>query len=186
MAEIRPFGFVQVGEVGGLRSETLGASALSAEALTSNRLHGKEQAASDIIVDEEKPWHKHLAKYLALGMSQRDAAKMCDCSEAQVGRLLRTPWFQERLDEAMSSEGSDILSLFKGASTKAFAVLVEIAQDTKAPSASRVASAKEILERHLGKSTQFVEMKSEVIADPVARAKELEDRLKASSSRLLS
>lgn len=184
MAEIRPFGLAQVEEGGNLRAITLGPSALSAEALTSNRLHGKEQLV-DALVNEEKPWHKHLAKYLALGMSQRDAAKMCDCSEGQVANLLRTPWFQERLDEAMSSEGSDILSLFKGASTKAFAVLVEIAQDPKAPSASRVASAKEILERHLGKSTQFVELKSEVISDPVARAKELEERLKATTARLL-
>lgn len=153
-------------------------SALSSEArLGAGRLHGKEQVAckASEAVQTERPEHIHIAKYIALGLTQADAGRMCGYSGLQVSKLMRCPWFQERVATFLTAGSADIMTLFKGASLGAYVTLVEVCNSEKMPPSVRVSAAKEILDRHLGKSTQFVEMKATgTSADPVAEVAALE------------
>jgi hypothetical protein len=163
-------------------ASTEGPSALTAEALLSpGRCFGREQLNSKekgAYMLKEQLWHKQLAKFLAVGISQKEAAELCGVDPSTVADLLRVDWFAARVDEAMKTEGSDILALFKGAAIGAFATLVEITMDKKAPASVRVSGAKEILERHLGKSKQYVEVSASGQSDnPVAEAEALQAEL---------
>lgn len=152
-------------------------SALSSEALLNNRFHGMEQKGERIdsgIVDVEMPWHKIAARCCALGMSPTETAEFCECSARHIGNLLRTPWFQERVNEFQEKSGVSLMDMFKGAGLAAFQTIVELCTGDKVPAAVKLNAAKEITERILGKSTQVIDLKATTIADPVARAMALE------------
>lgn len=157
---------------------TLPASALSAEALLGEGRRHNAEDRMDIgvpTVEREQPWHIALANYLALGMSQTDAARELGVSQMQVSRVLRAPWFAERLAIKMRENCSDIMALFRGASLGAYATLVEVCEDKKMPPSVRVSAAKELLDRHLGKATQHVELKATASSqNPVEEAAALE------------
>lgn len=159
---------------------TEGPSALSAESFFNDRLHRPLSLdKGDVTVDNERPEHITIARYLALGLSQSEAAKATGYSQQQVSRLLKMPWFQERVAQFLSEGSQDLMTLFKGAALSAFATLIEITENPKMPPAVRLAGVKEILERNLGKATQYLEVKQTSSADPVAEVEALEKELAA-------
>ena len=166
-----------LGEVGAVRT-TMPMSALSAEALLGEgRRHNAEDRVdfSKNTIEREPVWAAALANYLSLGMSQTDAARELGVSQQQVSKILRSPWFAERLAIKMRENSSDIMALFRGASLGAYATLVEVCEDKKMPASVRVNAAKELLDRHLGKATQHVEMKATTTSDnPVESVAALE------------
>jgi transcriptional regulator with XRE-family HTH domain len=155
---------------------TAGPSALSAESLFSDRMHKPVTADNgDKPVLEEQPGHMVLARFIALGLSQKEAGEAAGYSQNHVSRLLKMPWFQARVAGYLEASASgDLMTLFRGAGLQAFATLVEIVDNPKTPAAVRLAGVKEILERNLGKSTQYLEVKSTGSGDPVAEAEALE------------
>lgn len=158
------------------RVETQPASALSPEAFFGDRFHTREQQAFDP-VDDERPEHVVIARYLALGMSQTEAANASGYSQQHISRLLKMPWFQGRVAQFLKEGSQDLMTLFRGAGLQAFATLVEITENPKTPAAVRLAGVKEILERNLGKATQYLEVKSTSSVDPVAEVEALEREL---------
>lgn len=163
-------------------TETAQASALSAEALLEiGRRYGAEPAISGAGTEpvKEMPWHAHAINYIAMGMSANDTATACDTTDVEIGKLLRSPKFQERVANKMAENGNgDLLKLFQAASLSAFATLVEINENQKAPPMARLKAATEILDRHLGKATQFMEIKSEnTNLNPVERVAALENEV---------
>lgn len=138
-------------------------SPISAEALFE---YGRRQGVLEdktprVDLQNEQPWHKIAITLLAQGMSQTDICKTLGISHQTIYKILREEWFQAKLALALEKEVEPISSLIKGASISAFLTIKEISEDEKAPQSTRLAAAKEILDRHLGKSTQFVEVKSE-------------------------
>lgn len=162
--------------------QTEEASTLSAEALLEfGRRHGAEAAILTPGVEplKELPWHAHAVNYIAMGMSSVDTAKACDSNSYEIGKLLRSPRFQERVANKMAENGNgDLLKLFQAASLSAYATLVEINENPMAPAMARLKAATEILDRHLGKATQFMEIKSQnTNLNPVERVAALENEV---------
>lgn len=154
---------------------------LSAEA-QGGRFQAGEREDGNGVAEEEKPWHLHLARYLALGMSQKEAAEACDCSVNIIGKLLNTPWFCERVQSYLP-EGRDIMTLIKAEVLGALTTLVTLCNDPKVSPSVRVTAAKDLLDRHLGKPVQRVEMEAPTrSSNPVAEA----ERLEAENARLES
>lgn len=157
---------------------TAGPSALSAESGFMDRFHkpnSMEVMDGDKPVLQEQPGHLILARFLALGLSQTDAAKAAGYGPSHVSRLLKMPWFQERVAQFLAEAAKgDLMTMFRGAGLKAFVVLEELIDSPKTPAAVKLAAVKEVLERNLGKSTQYLEVKSTGSGDPVAEAEALE------------
>lgn len=162
-------------------TETEEASAISAEALLEiGRRYGAEAAIRQKIEPlKELPWHSHAINYIAMGMSSSDTAIACDTTNIEISKLLRSPAFQERVARKMAeNDNGDLLKLFQAASLSAFATLVEINENQKAPPMARLKAATEILDRHLGKATQLMEIKSEnTNLNPVERVAALENEV---------
>lgn len=123
-----------------------------------------------------QPWHRHAINYLALQMDPRQVAAACDVHVNTIYVLMKTPWFSEMLDVAVKESKKDLIALVDANSLAAMTTMVEIMHDTKIAPATRLASAKSLLEWKLGKPTQRVETVSAKVEslDPVAEAAELE------------
>lgn len=160
---------------------TEAASALTPEATFGGAAHGQRHAP---VVNEEadalrlsiQPWHYHAIRYLALQMEAKEVAAACDVTVQTVYALLKTPWFNELLQAAIKETKKDLISLVDANSLAAMATMVEIMNDTKVQPATRLSSAKSILEWKLGKPQQRVEITAPRVTsdDPVAEAAELE------------
>lgn len=150
-------------------------SALSAESVFTDRMHKPATAdRGDHPVLEEQPGHLVLARFLALGLSQKEAGEASGYSQNHVSRLLKMPWFQERVAKFLEASASgDLMTMFRGAALKAFVILEEMVDSPKTPAAVRLAGVKEIIERNMGKTTQYLEVKA-TSGDPVAEAEALE------------
>lgn len=150
-------------------------SELGPEALLTDRRQAQVGKLAPAI--NEQSWHTQAAKCFSTGMTPTEVADFCDCSVALIYRLLKTPWFQERVTQYMEKQGVDLLSLFKTAAVGAYATVVEICNDVEAPKAVRVNAAKEILERTFGKAKQIVEVGQTPVGDPVQQVEALSKEL---------
>lgn len=160
-------------------TDTARMSALANEAkLQPGFLHGQETAihkqTNRKYIEHEQIWHRHAAQYLAMNVPMKDVAKLCEVSKEELQNLLRSPWFLERIANLIDSGHTDTMALLKSAAAGAVVTLVEICENQKAPAAARVASAKEILDRNLGKSLVTIESKTEISTNPVADVAKLE------------
>lgn len=151
------------------------ASPLAAEAIVGTQFSGWQKGQdNETSFVKEQPWHIQAAKCMALGMTPKEIATFCDKSAPSVYNLMRAPHFQARLRTYMEESGTSMAEMFAGAAPGAYATLVEICNDPKVSPAVRVSSAKEILDRHMGKSTQYIDSKVQnVTADVHAREAEL-------------
>jgi hypothetical protein len=127
----------------------------------------------------ERPWHRMAAFAFGLGATARDVARNLCKSEPAVQNLLRQPWFQNKVTAIMAEYGAkDIAQLFKAEQFNSLMTLVEIRDDPKAPKASRVVCARDILDRALGKPIQRVEnLNSAESADPVGEVERLQQEV---------
>lgn len=111
-------------------------------------------------VQSEKPWHRLAIMLAAQGCTVTEIAGKLERSIAWVSLLLRQPWARERLTNEINSQGRDELeTLIKGASAEAFRQIKSLSEVAESE-AVRLAAAREILDRHLGKPVQKVEQKN--------------------------
>jgi hypothetical protein len=138
----------------------------------------------------EQAWHKVAAVIFASGKSAREVAKLLDRSEPAVQNLTRQKWFQAQVTEMIVELGGarDIMPLIQGEQMNSLSTLVEMRDNPRVPSASRIQCARDILDRGLGKPTQRIEMSHEVHSDdPVSEVEKLEEenaRLREEAKRL--
>ena len=139
------------------------------------KFHGKSDPVYDIEV--EQPWHRTAAFAFALGASLSDVATQHDKAVATVSNLLRQPWFQEKVSVIMAEYGGrDVIELFKAEQFNSLQTLISIRDDKKIAPTVRVTCARDILDRALGKPTQYIEQKTAISSDdPVAEVKRLEE-----------
>ena len=78
-----------------------------------------------------------------------EAAKACGMGEATLWRWLQLPEFQSRYRAARRQLVETAIAQLQSDCTTAVRVLREVAEDTSAPAASRVAAAKTILEQSM-------------------------------------
>jgi DNA invertase Pin-like site-specific DNA recombinase len=100
----------------------------------------------------------------------KDAAAKCGVNEATIWRWLQLTEFQERYRGARRQVVETAISQLQSDCTVAARVLREVAEDTKAPSSSRVMAARTILEQSL---------KAVELMDLVARVDRLEKGMPA-------
>ena len=128
-------------------------------------------------LNSEQAWHKVAAIIFASGKSAREVARLLDRSEPAVQNLTRQKWFQAQVTEMIVELGGsrDIMKLIQGEQFNSLNTLVEMRDNPRVPSASRIQCARDILDRGLGKPTQRIEMSHEVHSDdPVAEVEKLE------------
>jgi hypothetical protein len=131
-------------------------------------------------LNKEQPWHRMAAFGFARGASIRDVASSLGKSELAVQNLLRQPWFQSEVTKIMKEYGAkDIIEIFRNEQFNSLTTLVELRDNPEVPPAARVACARDILDRALGKPTVRVEtMHMAPSEDPVAEAEKLTQELK--------
>lgn len=139
---------------------------------------------SYIPIENEEPWHKMAITLFAKGWDLKDVAGFCDKETLVLRQLINTPWFAEKVAIEMTDEGASLSEIFKKNALSAAITLVELYQNPKTPATVRVSAANSILDRHLGKSTQHVEMKTEsVSSNLVEENKALEAEVKSMCER---
>lgn len=161
-------------------TQTALASPLCAEAHLGNQLHLKQKGQDEeSCFVEDQFWHVAAAKCIALQMSALETADLLGKSPHTIYNVMRSPTFQARVIKYMEDAGTSFAELFQGDALAARATLIEINNDPKVSPSVRVSAAKEILDRHLGRSTQYIESKTQTVsADPHVREAELMREIK--------
>src|SRR4029077_483972 len=128
---------------------------------------------------KEQPWHRAAALAFALGATCRDVARQLERSEPAVQNLLRQKWFQKHVTTMMAEYGArDVMELFKAEQFNSLTTLIELRDNPKVPSSSRIACARDILDRALGKPVQRIEATQVTTSDdPVAEVARLEQEV---------
>jgi hypothetical protein len=141
------------------------------------RFWGKKDPIWEL--DKEEPWHRMAAFAFGLGATCRDVARKLGKSEPAVQNLLRHKWFQEKVTAIMAEYGArDVMELFRAEQFNSLVTLVEMRDNPKIPSSTRVTCARDILDRALGKPTQRVETVAIATSeDPVGEVERLESEI---------
>ena len=128
---------------------------------------------------KEQPWHRAAALAFALGATCRDVARQLERSEPAVQNLLRQKWFQKQVTTMMAEYGArDVMELFKAEQFNSLTTLIELRDNPKVPSSSRIACARDILDRALGKPVQRIEATQVTTSeDPCAEVERLEQEV---------
>ncbi|HEX8843816.1 MAG TPA: hypothetical protein VF791_04195 [Pyrinomonadaceae bacterium] len=116
---------------------------------------------------------KALLALLACGEVKR-AAKESKLGEATLWRWLQEPAFQKQYRAARRQLVEGALSQLQSDGTKAAKVLLEIAQNKKAPASARVSAAKTIIEQSIKGVEQL---------DTLERIEALEQMMKTKGKR---
>jgi hypothetical protein len=141
-------------------------------------------------LEHEQVWHRAAALAFASGASAKCVATQLGKSQPAVLNLLRQDWFQEKVTAILAEfrEERDIMRLLVAEQARSLVTMIEVRDDPTKPCAVRVACAKDILDRTLGKPTQRVEVSQETTSDdPVNEYAKLEEenaRLRQQSERL--
>lgn len=133
----------------------------------------------------EQPWWQFAVKCLALRMTYDETAKFCSIDKASVRLALQSPIFQARLREELSSTTTPLEELFRDAGIKAFHKIIDVMENPKTSAATQLASAKEIIDRCLGKAPQTIKHEeSDSVSDPVALVEQLKQQNAALRTQL--
>lgn len=155
----------------------------------SSLLHRKRDNVCTEVYEmvSEQPWHKHAAYYLATRTPRKKVAELFNVSTRTISALLTQPWFQKILSDVIKDTvGTDVMDLFKAELINSVNTLVEIRDSEKTPAIVRANVAKEIVDRVMGRTVQKVEttVTKGLSPDPVAEAKDLEQRLNLAKENL--
>lgn len=121
-----------------------------------DRLHGSKVCETTIL--REKPVHRMMIWLHAAGATAKEIAAQLDCTPQTVSQILRQPWAQKKLTEFLREMGQDKVRHFLTAQVSpSLDVLQEIRDTATARHSDRLAAAREILDRALGKPTVHVE-----------------------------
>ena len=150
---------------------TRSVSALSPEA-AAGAYQGIERKCT---LKEEQPYHREAAYLFAAGWDTREVADAMKVTTHTVRLWLREPWFQERVTQLQAERGQDITALFAAEAFATLGVMLEMRDDKKTPATVKAGICRDILDRAMGKPTQYV--KTETMKpggdDPVAEAERL-------------
>jgi hypothetical protein len=146
------------------------------EAISGVRFKGVGPMPSGWVLEKEAPWHLSAACMYAMGSGNGEIARAHGKSPQAVSNLFRQPWFQERVTQIMAENRRDVMDRFKAERFNSLETLVALRDNEKVPAAVRMACAKDILDRTLGKPTQRVEMAGEDLHfdNPCEEAERLE------------
>jgi hypothetical protein len=107
---------------------------------------------------KEQPWHRTAAWAFGKGSTCKEVAQLLGRSEPAVQNLLRQKWFQKEVTAIMAEYGAqDVIELFKAEQFNSLTTLIELRDNPRVPSSSRIACARDILDRALGKPVQRIE-----------------------------
>lgn len=130
-------------------------------------------------IAHEQPVHILMCYMLAGGKSRKEIAEATGYDYGAVCQIVRQPWFRKRFLNLVKEAGADEVQAFIKAETlNSLDTLVQVRDNAATPPAVRVASAKELLDRALGKSVQHVKSETEInITRAAAEGSELEQQL---------
>jgi hypothetical protein len=140
-------------------------------------LHGSKPPRWEL--EREFPWHRAAAFCFSLGATSREVARRLGKSEPAVQNLIHQPWFQKEVTTIMAEYGHrDVATLFQAEQFNSLATLTELRDNPKVPASARIACARDILDRALGKPTQRIEtIGMPVSSDPVAEVAQLSEEI---------
>lgn len=167
-SEIRPF-------------VTEAAEVLPAEVLLCDGMFGRVTPhAADEHRAKEQPWHILAARCFAQGMTNVEVAGVCEVDRASIVHLLKNQWFQARIEQFMSEFSKDMNDRIKAESFACITVLTELRDAKTTPPTVKANICFNLLDRHLGKATQRVEVQGvPTSSDPVAECERLEREIAA-------
>lgn len=120
-----------------------------------DRLYGDK--VSDDTIQREKPIHRMMVYLHAAGATYAEIANQTGYTPTAVRMVLSQPWARQRLVQVLNETGRDQVKQFLTTQVApSLQVLQEIRDNEKARETARIAAAKEILDRALGKATQHV------------------------------
>ena len=130
-------------------------------------------------LEREFPWHRAAALCFARGATSREVARSLGKSEPAVQNLIHQPWFQKEVTTLMEGYGHrDLAALFQAEQFNSLTTLTELRDNPKVPASARIACARDILDRALGKPVQRVEtLGLPVSSDPVAEVAQLSEEI---------
>lgn len=118
-------------------------------------LHGQKEPYYELV--KETPEHLVIAYMAASGMSQSEIADRRGKSRITISNLFRQPWFQQRVVDIISEQGSDVVkTLISGAAVDSVLRLIHLRDHAESESVQASTSI-HLLDRHLGKAPQKVE-----------------------------
>lgn len=131
------------------------------------------------MIEHERPEHILMCYMLAGGKSRQEIAIATGYSYVAVCNIVRQPWFRKRFLGLVREAGQDEVQAFIKAETlNSLDVLVQVRDNESAPPAVRIASAKELLDRALGKSVQHVKSETQIsVKEAAAAGTEIEQEL---------
>lgn len=116
----------------------------------------------------EEPWHRQAARLLVQGVRKGEVAKLFgDRGGQNISALLRSSFFRKLIEEESKNLGTDLTKCFSAEALASVDTIVQIRDNEKASTATRLAAAVHLLDRVLGKATQKVELsKTEMQGSP--------------------
>lgn len=127
----------------------------------------------NLAIQSEKPAHRVIVYLKAQGLSNREIAEKLGYTQPWVSQITRQPWFQNAVVEEIRRAGEDVVAKFlEGETLSSVQTLVAIRDDEAQKGATRVSAANAILDRALGKPTQYVQ--AETITRSGEAQKEME------------
>jgi predicted transcriptional regulator len=128
----------------------------------------------------EQPWHRAAAWMFGEGATRKEVAQILGKSEPAVQNLFRQTWFQKQLSTIMQEKGNKdgVMERLRGEMFNSVETLVDLRDNPKVSSATRLASATQILDRTMGKPVQRIEATQMATSeDPCAEAERLEQEV---------
>lgn len=129
-----------------------------------DRLYGEarvyDKTRPNLAILSEQPWHRAVVYMKVQGCTNREIAARFDKTEAWISQLTRQPWFRERVVEELKTTGRNLVEeAIKVEILPSIQTLVEL-RDGAESEQVRFNSARDLVDRFLGKPTQRVESKS--------------------------
>lgn len=122
-------------------------------------LHNDELAPPAVEMQREKIIHRAMVMMHAQGKGNKEIAEAFGYSPGHVGMVLRQPWARQLLITTLTECGKDLVTEALAANAlDSVLTLVEVRDNPKAKDSDRIAACRDLLDRHLGKPTQRVEV----------------------------
>lgn len=127
---------------------------------------------------KEKPVHRLMAVLAAQGLSPSEIAEHTGMKVELVRSVLREPWAKRVVAQLLMDRGRQAAeTILKSAASDSVFTLIEL-RDTAKSEAVRKGCADSILDRYLGKPTQYVKSeKVDKIMSPREKDKELDSEI---------
>lgn len=107
---------------------------------------------------KEQPEHRIMILLKAQGLSGKEIALRTGYTPEHIYTVLRQPWARQQLIRELNEGGRPVIETFlMGEVTSSLQTLVEIRDNPQAKNSDRIAAARDLVDRALGKPTQHVE-----------------------------